>query len=75
MIATRFQVGDRVRVRARARIRTAPVPAGTPGTITRVYFSLADIYDVAFDGYTRRWMTPGHLLEHDDEAQERTAAG
>jgi hypothetical protein len=68
MAAARFQVGDRVRVRA--RVTTAPVPAGTRGTIARVYSSLTDIYDVAFDGHVRLWMTPGHVLEYDtdDEA-------
>jgi hypothetical protein len=70
MAAKPFEVGDRVRVRA--RVRAAPVPPGTPGTITRVYSSLADVYDVAFDGSTRHQMTPGHLLKHIDESQEPT---
>ena len=48
MIATCFQVGDRVRART-----SRPVPAGTIGRVSMELISVVDMYFVQFDGEHR----------------------
>jgi hypothetical protein len=52
-----FAVGDRV------RIRKSSWRAGLKGTIQRVYLSLADTYEVWFDGEPISHIVHGQLLE------------
>jgi hypothetical protein len=46
MTAARYKPGDRVR----ARVSALLVPAGTLGTVTTVYPTRRDAYEVRFDG-------------------------
>jgi hypothetical protein len=46
MTPARFKVGDRVKIRF-----SRQMPAGTAGTVVRVYASVQEGYDVQFSGH------------------------
>jgi hypothetical protein len=68
MTSRSFQVGDRVRLRS----STLHIRAGAVGTIRLVYSTIADTYEVKFDGYAYTWLMHGRDLEQVRDEPEET---
>jgi hypothetical protein len=64
MTPARYKVGDRVKVRFSKQL-----PAGTVGTIMRVYTSVQEGYDVQFDDHRQALMWGYELERAHDTSQ------
>jgi hypothetical protein len=69
MAAMRFQPGDRVR----ARVSTPRVQAGALGTVTAVYPTMPNAFEVRFDGQPTPLLMRADELELADQPADDTA--